>query len=132
MRGAVLIFLLCQFVPSLRPSGGLMTVTISGDSDEFTTQANKLDEIVDSYDGFEVDTAGTDANSTGHVELSQNLPEFAAFVTQAVEALAGNAKLTANALRGVNQDMCTNEDYTNQQISSLELPTFDGSGQAVR
>lgn len=109
-----------------------MTVTISGDPDEFNSQANKLDEIVDAYDGFEVDTAGTDANSTGHVELSQNLPGFTAFVAQAVEALAGNAKLTANSLRGANQDMCINEDYTNEQISSLELPTFDGSGQAVR
>lgn len=109
-----------------------MTQAISGDPEEFQSQASKLDEVAEAYDTYELDMAGTNANSTGHTELSRNLPGFAAFVSEAVEALAGHARLTASALRGVNQDMCTNEDYTNQKINSLELPTFDGSGQAVK
>lgn len=109
-----------------------MTEPISADFDEFTSQANKVDDAVEQYQPFELNLAGTDAQSTGHVELSDNLPGFAAFVEEAVEALHANANFTANALREAGQDLCRLEDDTHDQIRSFEMPSFDGRGQAIR
>lgn len=105
--------------------GVKMTDPIQMVSSEINEAAATLESIGFEYGCPFVGTYGTDAASTGHTELSDQLPGFSGFVTEVLNTLTGNLAAIASALRESGQLMCMAEEDAMSQISSVSLPTFN-------
>lgn len=101
-------------------------------ADEIRDNATALDRVADGYESVLVGDSCLADSAVGHIELAQNLPLFASFVGDVIDALAAHAQSTATQLRGVVGDMCVQEELTEQSIRSLELPSFTGDGKVDR
>ncbi len=109
-----------------------MREIIAVEVSEVTGHAVTIEDVAASYDNFEIDASGVSAQQTGHVELADNLPGFAEFLGEIVDALAGNASSFALGLRGTVEDMCVQEEAVSDALNSIELPSFHGDGQVAQ
>ncbi|WP_448631844.1 hypothetical protein [Cellulomonas soli] len=92
---------------------------------EVTALAGQLDTIGSAYGCPALPTAGTGAQSTGHVELADVLPQFCQFTSDVLNALVANLAAQADELRSAAQLYCTADDATSASLGSFSLPTFN-------
>ncbi|GAA3816628.1 type VII secretion target [Cellulomonas soli] len=102
-----------------------MSAGLSVEGTEVTALAGQLDTIGGTYGCPALSTAGTGAQSTGHVELADVLPQFCQFTSEVLNALVANLTAQAEELRSAAQLYCTADDDTSATLGSFSLPTFN-------
>ncbi|QGQ20768.1 hypothetical protein GC089_18190 [Cellulomonas sp. JZ18] len=102
-----------------------MNVSISVSAQEVTGLADALDGVGAEYGCPALPTTGTGAESTGHVELAQALPQFCQFTSEVLNALVANLMQHAEQLREASRLYCSADDGASSAVDALRLPAFD-------